>query len=111
MSGFFGFIVFWFFMFLFGVLFGKFMEDIGVVDVVFCWIIIKIGYKCVVLVVVLVCVILIYGGVSVFVVVFFVYFMVVSLFKDVNLFCCFIFVVMVFGLVIFMMIFVGLLEI
>lgn len=63
------------------------------------------------LVVVLVCVILIYGGVSVFVVVFLVYFMVVSLFKDVNLFWCFIFVVMVFGFVIFIMILVGLFEI
>lgn len=111
MDGFVGFLSVWFFMFLLGLLFGKFMEDIGVVDSVVSYIVGKLGMKYVVFVVVIVCVVLIYGGVSVFIVVFFVYLMVLSLFKDVNLLCCFILVMLVFGLVIFIMILVGLLEI
>ena len=67
MSGFSGFIASWFFMFLLGALFGKFMEDTGAADAVSRWIITKIGYKRAVLAVVLACAILTYGGVSVFV--------------------------------------------
>ena len=85
MSGFSGFIASWFFMFLLGALFGKFMEDTGAADAVSRWIITKIGYKRAVLAVVLACAILTYGGVSVFVVAFSVYPMAVSLFKDANL--------------------------
>ena len=103
MSGFSGFIASWFFMFLLGALFGKFMEDTGAADAVSRWIITKIGYKRAVLAVVLACAILTYGGVSVFVVAFSVYPMAVSLFKDANLPRRFIPAAMAFGSVTFTM--------
>ena len=43
MSGFSGFIASWFFMFLLGALFGKFMEDTGAADSVSQWIISKLA--------------------------------------------------------------------
>lgn len=85
MNGFSGFVAAWFFMFLLGSIFGKFMEDTGAADSVADWIINKIGKKQAVLAVVLACAILTYGGVSVFVVAFSVYPMALSLFKDANL--------------------------
>lgn len=103
MSGFSGFIASWFFMFLLGALFGKFMEDSGAADAVSRWIIDKIGYKQAVMAVVLACAILTYGGVSVFVVAFSVYPMAVSLFKDANLPRRFIPAAMAFGSVTFTM--------
>ena len=103
MGGFSGFIAAWFFMFLLGALFGKFMEDSGAADSVSRWIIQRIGYKQAVLAVVLACAILTYGGVSVFVVAFSVYPMAVSLFKDANLPRRFIPAAMAFGSVTFMM--------
>lgn len=103
MSGFSGFIASWFFMFLLGALFGKFMEDSGAADSVSRWIIDKIGYKQAVMAVVLACAILTYGGVSVFVVAFSVYPMAVSLFKDANLPRRFIPAAMAFGSVTFTM--------
>ncbi|WP_129740580.1 GntP family permease [Alteromonas sp. 76-1] len=103
MSGFSGFIAAWFFMFLLGALFGKFMEDSGAADSVSRWIIQRIGYKQAVLAVVLACAILTYGGVSVFVVAFSVYPMAVSLFKDANLPRRFIPAAMAFGSVTFTM--------
>ena len=103
MSGFSGFIAAWFFMFLLGALFGKFMEDSGAADSVSRWIIQRIGYKQAVLAVVLAYAILTYGGVSVFVVAFSVYPMAVSLFKDANLPRRFIPAAMAFGSVTFIM--------
>ena len=103
MGGFSGFIAAWFFMFLLGALFGKFMEDSGAADSVSRWIIQRIGYKQAVLAVVLACAILTYGGVSVFVVAFSVYPMAVSLFKDANLPRRFIPAAMAFGSVTFTM--------
>lgn len=103
MNGFSGFIASWFFMFLLGALFGKFMEDSGAADSVSRWIIDKIGYKQAVMAVVLACAILTYGGVSVFVVAFSVYPMAVSLFKDANLPRRFIPAAMAFGSVTFTM--------
>ncbi|MEW9798307.1 GntP family permease [Alteromonas sp. CYL-A6] len=103
MNGFTGFIAAWFFMFLLGALFGKFMEDTGAADSVARWIISKIGFKQAVLAVVLACAILTYGGVSVFVVAFSVYPMAVSLFKDANLPRRFIPAAMAFGSVTFTM--------
>ena len=103
MSGFSGFIAAWFFMFLLGALFGKFMEDSGAADSVSRWIIQRISYKQAVLAVVLACAILTYGGVSVFVVAFSVYPMAVSLFKDANLPRRFIPAAMAFGSVTFTM--------
>ena len=85
MQGFTGFIASWFFMFLLGALFGKFMEDSGAADSVARWIITKLGAQRAVLAVVLACAILTYGGVSVFIVAFSVYPMALSMFKDANL--------------------------
>lgn len=103
MDGFAGFVAAWFFMFLLGSLFGKFMEDTGAADSVARWIINKLGRKQAVLAVVLACAILTYGGVSVFVVAFSVYPMALSLFKDANLPRRFIPAALAFGSVTFTM--------
>ncbi len=103
MSGFSGFIAAWFFMFLLGSLFGKFMEDTGAADAVAKAIINKLGRQHAVVAVVLACAILTYGGVSVFVVAFSVYPMALSLFKDANLPRRFIPAALAFGSVTFTM--------
>ncbi|MBT0588073.1 GntP family permease [Alteromonas oceanisediminis] len=103
MQGFTGFIASWFFMFLLGALFGKFMEDTGAADSVARWIINKLGYQQAVLAVVIACAILTYGGVSVFIVAFSVYPMAISLFKDANLPRRFIPATLAFGSVTFTM--------
>ncbi|AWL11782.1 putative transporter YxjC [Saliniradius amylolyticus] len=103
MNGFSGFIASWFFMFLLGSLFGKFMEDTGAADSVARWIVDRLGMKHAVLAVVAACAILTYGGVSVFVVAFSVYPMALSLFKDANLPRRFIPAALAFGSVTFTM--------
>ncbi|MDX1525524.1 MAG: SLC13 family permease [Pseudidiomarina maritima] len=103
MSGFASFVAAWFFMFLLGSMFGKFMEDTGAADSVAKWIITKLGRKQAMLAVVLACAILTYGGVSVFVVAFSVYPMALSLFKDANLPRRFIPAALAFGSVTFTM--------
>lgn len=103
MQGFSGFIASWFFMFLLGALFGKFMQDCGAADAVAHWIVSKLGRQNAVIAVILACAILTYGGVSLFVVAFSVYPMAVSLFKDANLPRRFIPAVLAFGSVTFTM--------
>ncbi|RUO63367.1 H+/gluconate symporter [Pseudidiomarina planktonica] len=103
MNGFASFVASWFFMFLLGSMFGKFMEDTGAADSVSRWIIGKLGRQQAVLAVVLACAILTYGGVSVFVVAFSVYPMALSLFKDANLPRRFIPAALAFGSVTFTM--------
>lgn len=103
MQGFSGFIASWFFMFLLGSIFGKFMEDTGAADAVARWIISKLGRQQAVVAVVLACAILTYGGVSVFIVAFSVYPMALSLFKDANLPRRFIPAALAFGSVTFTM--------
>jgi H+/gluconate symporter-like permease len=103
MQGFSGFIAAWFFMFLLGSLFGKFMEDTGAADSLARWIIKQLGRKQAVVAVVLACAVLTYGGVSVFVVAFSVYPMALSLFKDANLPRRFIPAALAFGSVTFTM--------
>lgn len=103
MDGFAGFVASWFFMFLLGSIFGKFMEDTGAADSVSSWIIGKLGREHAVLAVVLGCAILTYGGVSVFIVAFSVYPMALSLFKDANLPRRFIPAALAFGSVTFTM--------
>lgn len=103
MAGFTSFIASWFFMFLLGALFGKFMEDTGAADSLAKWIISKLGYKKAIFAVVAACAILTYGGVSVFVVAFSVYPMALSLFKDANLPRRFIPATLAFGSVTFTM--------
>ncbi len=103
MSGFTGFIASWFFMFLLGALFGKFMEDTGAAESLARWIIGKLGFKHAVFAVVAACAILTYGGVSVFIVAFSVYPMALSLFKDADLPRRFIPATVAFGSVTFTM--------
>ncbi len=103
MDGFASFVAAWFFMFLLGSLFGKFMEDTGAADSVAHWIIGKLGKNQAVLAVVLACAILTYGGVSVFVVAFSVYPMALALFKDADLPRRFIPAALAFGSVTFTM--------
>ena len=103
MSGFTGFIASWFFMFLLGSLFGKFMEDTGLADSVANAIVSKMGMQKAVFAVVAACAILTYGGVNLFVVAFSVYPMALSLFKDANLPRRFIPAVLAFGSVTFTM--------
>lgn len=85
MQGFATFVQNWFLMFLLGSLFGKIMEDTGAADSVAAFIIGKLGMKHAVGAVVLACIILTYGGVSLFIVAFSVYPMAVSLFRVANL--------------------------
>ncbi|WP_105199960.1 MULTISPECIES: GntP family permease [unclassified Pseudoalteromonas] len=103
MNGFAGFLSAWFFMFLLGSLFGKFMEDSGAADSVARAIVNKLGMKHAVLAVVIACAVLTYGGVSVFIVAFSVYPMALSLFKDANLPRRFIPATLAFGSVTFTM--------
>ncbi|MDX1705594.1 SLC13 family permease [Pseudidiomarina sp.] len=103
MNGFASFVAAWFFMFLLGSMFGKFMEDTGAADSVAKWIIGKLGRQQAVLAVVMACAILTYGGVSVFVVAFSVFPMALALFKDANLPRRFIPAALAFGSVTFTM--------
>ncbi|WP_223669669.1 GntP family permease [Kangiella shandongensis] len=103
MDGFASFVAAWFFMFLLGSLFGKFMEDTGAADSIAHWIVSKIGKKHAVLAVVLSCALLTYGGVSLFVAAFSVYPLALSLFKDANLPRRFIPAALAFGSVTFTM--------
>ncbi|MET1014596.1 MAG: GntP family permease, partial [Paenisporosarcina sp.] len=85
MTGFTGFILAWYLMFLLGAVFGKVMEDSGAADAVAKWIVGVLGMKFAVLAIVIACAILTYGGVSLFVVAFSVYPMAISLFKQADL--------------------------
>src|SRR6056297_94721 len=103
MNGFTGFIASWFFIFLFGSLFGKLMESSGGADSVSHWIITRLGTNRAALAVVIACAILTYGGVSLFVVAFSVYPMALALFREANLPRRFIPATMAFGSVTFTM--------
>ncbi|WP_370642998.1 GntP family permease [Sporosarcina sp. ACRSM] len=85
MTGFTGFIMSWYLMFLLGAVFGKVMEDSGAADAVAKWFVETLGMKYAVLAIVAACAVLTYGGVSLFVVAFSVYPMAISLFKQANL--------------------------
>lgn len=85
MQGFTSFVAAWFFMFLLGSLFGKFMEASGAAESVARWIVSHVGVRNAMFAVVLACAVLTYGGVSVFVVAFSVYPMALSLFRAANL--------------------------
>jgi H+/gluconate symporter-like permease len=85
MTGFASFVTSWFFMFLLGSLFGKFMEASGAAESVARWIVGRMGVGSAILAVVLACAVLTYGGVSLFVVAFSVYPMALSLFRAADL--------------------------
>lgn len=85
MAGFSNFIQSWFFMFLLGSIFGKFMEDSGAAQSVAQWVIDKLGTKSAPFAVVMACAVLTYGGVSVYVVAFSAFPIALNLFKQANL--------------------------
>ena len=62
MTGFTGFIMSWYMMFLLGAVFGKVMEDSGAADAVAKWFVEKLGMKFAVLAIVAACAIYPYGG-------------------------------------------------
>jgi len=103
MAGFSGFIAKWFAMFLLGSIFGKLMEDAGAAASVAHWIVRRLGPERAAVAIVAACVVLTYGGVSLFVVAFSVYPMAVSLFRDAKLPRRFIPAVLAFGSVTFTM--------
>jgi len=103
MNGFTSFVTSWFFMFLLGSLFGKFMEASGAAESVARWIVGHVGVGNAIFAVVLACAVLTYGGVSVFVVAFSVYPMALSLFRAANLPRRFVPGTMAFGSVTFTM--------
>ena len=78
------FIIAFFPLFFLGAIFGKLMDDSGAARSIGHWIIGKLGAEKAVLAVVLVCALLTYGGVSLFVVAFAIYPIAVALFRDAN---------------------------
>lgn len=85
MGGFVGFAQAWFPVFLLGAIFGKLMEDTGMARSVAVSITKLLGVKRAILGVVLSAAVLTYGGVSLFVVVFAVYPLALSLFREANI--------------------------
>ena len=85
MGGFVGFAKAWFPVFLLGAIFGKLMEDSGMAKSVAVALTKVIGTKRAILGVVVSCAVLTYGGVSLFVVVFAVYPLALSLFREANI--------------------------
>ena len=107
MQGFVSFVTAWFFMFLLGSLFGKFMEASGAADSVARFIVERLGARHALVAVVLACAVLTYGGVSVFVVAFSVYPVALSLFRAADLPRRFLPGTMAFGSVTFTMTMAG----
>lgn len=93
----------WFFMFLLGSLFGQLMENTGAAQSIAHWIVKIFGKKYAILSVIVICAVLTYGGVSVFIVAFSVYPMALGLFKDANIPHRFIPAALAFGSVTFTM--------
>lgn len=72
-------------MFMLGAIFGKVMEVTGAAESIAHFLAKKIGYKRAIIAVVVICGVLTYGGVSLFVVVFVMYPMGLALFREANL--------------------------
>jgi H+/gluconate symporter-like permease len=85
MGGFVGFARDWFPVFMLGAIFGKLMEDTGMAKSVAVALTKLIGTKRAILGVIVACAVLTYGGVSLFVVVFAVYPLALSLFREANI--------------------------
>lgn len=75
----------WFPMFMLGAIFGKVMEVTGAAESIAHFLAKRIGYKRAIIAVVVICGVLTYGGVSLFVVVFVMYPMGLALFREANL--------------------------
>lgn len=76
------FIILYFPLFLLGAIFGKLMDDSGSAQAISQWTVNKLGHEQSILVVVLSCAVLTYGGVSLFVVAFAIYPIAAKLFRD-----------------------------
>jgi H+/gluconate symporter-like permease len=76
------FIILYFPLFLLGAIFGKLMDDSGSAQAISQWTVNKFGHEQSILVVVLSCAVLTYGGVSLFVVAFAIYPIAATLFRD-----------------------------
>lgn len=85
MKAFGGYATSWFPMFMLGAIFGKVMEVTGAAESIAHFLAKKIGYKRAMIAVVVICGVLTYGGVSLFVVVFVMYPMGLALFREANL--------------------------
>lgn len=85
MKAFGGYATNWFPMFMLGAIFGKVMEVTGAAESIAHFLAKKIGYKRAIIAVVVICGVLTYGGVSLFVVVFVMYPMGLALFREANL--------------------------
>lgn len=85
MKAFGGYATSWFPMFMLGAIFGKVMEMTGAAESIAHFLAKKIGYKRAIIAVVVICGVLTYGGVSLFVVVFVMYPMGLALFREANL--------------------------
>ena len=85
MKAFGGYATSWFPMFMLGAIFGKVMEVTGAAESIAHFLAKKIGYKRAIIAVVVICGVLTYGGVSLFVVVFVMYPMGLALFREANL--------------------------
>lgn len=85
MKAFGGYATSWFPMFMLGAIFGKVMEVTGAAESIAHFLAKKIGYKRAIIAVVVICCVLTYGGVSLFVVVFVMYPMGLALFREANL--------------------------
>lgn len=84
MGAFGGYATSWFPMFMLGAIFGKVMDATGAAESIAYFLAKLIGYKRAIVAIVLICGILTYGGVSLFVVVFVVYPMALALFREAN---------------------------
>ena len=85
MKAFGGYATSWFPMFMLGAIFGKVMEVTGAAESIAHFLAKKISYKRAIIAVVVICGVLTYGGVSLFVVVFVMYPMGLALFREANL--------------------------
>lgn len=85
MGGFVGFTKSWFPVFMLGAIFGKIMEDSGAAQSVAQWLTSKFGKKAAIPAVVAGCAVLTFGGISLFVVVFAMYPIALSLFREANI--------------------------
>ncbi len=85
MTGFVGFTKSWFPTFMLGAIFGKILDMTGAAKSVGYWVVKVVGSKRAILAVVLSCAAITYGGVSLFVAIFIVYPLAVSVFKEANI--------------------------
>ena len=85
MGGFVNFTKLWFPVFMLGAIFGKVMEDSGAAQSVAQWLTSKFGKKAAISAVVAGCAVLTFGGISLFVVVFAMYPIALSLFREANI--------------------------